>query len=93
MGKQRTPSPSNDSSAGGRGLAPPAAERPALMAQTVGGYTSSGVLPHLERRLASPRAASCLASEVRFLTGAQNQRSSRLYQLGERNQVVEVQNA
>jgi hypothetical protein len=32
------------------------------MAQTVGGYTSSGVLPHIEQRLASPqRFDSCRA--------------------------------
>jgi hypothetical protein len=28
-----------------------------VMGQTVGGYTSSGVMPPLERRDASPRAA------------------------------------
>jgi hypothetical protein len=30
------------------------------MVAAVGGSTPSGVLPHPERRLASPRAASCL---------------------------------
>jgi CBS domain-containing protein len=42
------------------------------MVRAVGGYTPSGVLPHPERRLASPRAASCLTLGAALVVASEN---------------------